>query len=728
MSQKAQSVITWFAGTIPAISSVLLACAKYFYRAYGRNLRSGLNLGKSLSWDRIFRFQKPAIRLTTLDAVITIDATGRIVDFNPSAEHLFGLSYSAAGATQLNDFVRFPSAIKRRRFDDLAGTLESNQEKILNRRFETFAKHRSGKRIPVEFSFCASQVGKIKTYVVTLRDISERLRARSVLAESSGRWKLALEGYGDGVWDWDVQSDRVIYSALCLNILGYERGSIGSTHAAWCSLLHPDDHAGVMSELVEHLVGKQPNFSIECRFLSSCAGWKWIHARGTVVQRAKSSGSPLRMIGTYSDISDRKRIEAERGDLMVQSHQLTLELQRARAAELSVGTRIQQSLLTTRLNKRLTHLWLSTFNQASQGIDGDFIEVICLSEQTIDIVAGDVMGKGVNAALMGAAVKMQLSRSLIELTTGAIDSGRLPQPAEVVCSMHNEITPHLQALEAFVTLCYMRIDMRTNTLTWVGCGHEEALLARHRGTFLALGNQHPPLGVLDKVEFVQETTAMTALDSVFLHSDGLPDAILPNGERLGVYSVRTALARFLKVHKTPGAVLSNLRDSLLGDGVKFTDDLTMILATRADPNAAILRLELEVHLDSIAKVRTLVSEDALRLGFSETEASLVTVAAVEVFTNIVRHATGLLPGAPVEIISTRLPNTLQIELIYLGDFFQPDIDLQKPNLYHFPEGGFGLGIIHDVCDDVRYVYESGVNTVRLQKLAIVGSPSAEYAE
>lgn len=90
----------------------------------------------------------------------------------------------------------------------------------------------------------------------------------------------------------------------------------------------------------------------------------------------------------------------------------------------------------------------------------------------------DVMGKGVNAALMGAAVKMPLRRSLIELTTSAIVSGRLPQPAEVVRSMHREVSPHFQALEAFVTLCYLRIDMRTNTVTWVGCGHEEAYWGR----------------------------------------------------------------------------------------------------------------------------------------------------------------------------------------------------------------------------------------------------------
>lgn len=152
--------------------------------------------------------------------------------------------------------------------------------------------------------------------------------------------------------------------------------------------------------------------------------------------------------------------------------------------------------------------------------------------------------------------------------------------------------------------------------------------------------------------------------------------------------------------------------------MRFTDDLTVLLATRADPEVAILRVELEVHLDSISKVRTMVNEDALLLGFSVKEASLITVAAVEVFTNIVRHATGLLPGAPVEILSTRLPNTLQIDLIYLGDFFQPDLVRRQPNLDNFPEGGFGLGIIHDVCDDVRYVHESGVNTVRLSKFSV----------
>ncbi len=713
--------MNWIAGMTLMLIALLFFGALFFRRSFNRNLDTKLKLKRAHDAGVALASRNEALLLASLDAVISIDAQGRIADFSPAAERMFGYRYAEVRARHLNDFVRLPELLKNRRYYDLARVLEKSEALILNRRFEVFAKHQNGRKFPIEFSIFPAHVGKLKSYVVSVRDISERHLAEAALAESSERWKLALEGAGDGVWDWDVQSGQVIYSTRWLKMLGYDQGTFEATHSAWCALLHPEDSAVVLSELLEHLVGKQPSFSAECRMRSQSGEWKWIHARGTVVQRAKVDGKPIRMVGTHTDITDRKRIEVERGDLLIQSHQLTLQLQQARSAELSVGTKIQQSLLTTQQNRRLTHLWLSAFNQPSQGIDGDFIEVICLSEQTIDIVAGDVMGKGVNAALMGAAVKMQLSRSLIELTTGAIDLGRLPQPAEVVRSMHREVTPHLQALEAFVTLCYLRIDMRTNTVTWVGCGHEEALLARDRGTFVALGNQHPPLGVLDKIEFVQETTAMTALDSVFLHSDGLPDAILANGERLGVYSVRTALARFLKLHKTPGAILSNLRSSLLGEGVRFTDDLTMMLATRADPNVAILRLELDVHLDSIAKVRTMVNEDALLLGFSVTEASLITVAAVEVFTNIVRHATGLLPGAPVEILSTRLPNTLQIELIYLGDFFQPDLDRLKPNLDNFPEGGFGLGIIHDVCDDVQYVHESGVNTVRLSKFAMAES-------
>jgi PAS domain S-box-containing protein len=579
----------------------------------------------------------------------------------------------------------------------------------------------------LDFIATAARIGNFRSYIVSVRDISERYLSELALAESSERWKLALEGAGDSVWDWDIPSGQVIYSTRWWKMLGYERGAFESSHSAWQALLHPDDNVFVMSQLLEHLVGKVPSFSAECRMRSQTGEWKWIHSRGTVVQRAKLDGRPVRLVGTHTDISERKKIEVERGDLLIQAHRLTVQLQQARATELSVGTQIQQSLLTTQKNRRLSHLWLSTFNQASQGIDGDFFEVICLSEQTIDIVAGDVMGKGINAALMGAAVKMQLSRSLIELTTGAVDLGRLPQPSEVVRSLHSMVTPHLQALEAFVTLCYLRIDVRTNTVTWVGCGHEEALLARSRGTFLALSNQHPPLGVLDTIEFVQETTAMTALDSVFLHSDGLPDAILVNGERLGVYDVRTTLASLLKVHKTPGAILSSLRSCLLGDGVRFTDDLTMLLVTRSDPGSAILRLELEVHLDSIAKVRTMVNEDAVRLGFSVTEASLITVAAVEAFTNIVRHAKGLLPGAPVEILSTRLQNSLQIELIYLGDYFKPAIDLHKPNLDEFPEGGFGLSIIQDVCDEVYYAHEAGVNTIRLCKFAVAEDSKLAFA-
>ena len=96
--------------------------------------------------------------------------------------------------------------------------------------------------------------------------IAERKHAEAAtLAESSQRWEFALEGLGDGVWDWDVLSSEVVFSRRWKEMLGFAEEEIGSGLDEWSKRVHPDDLAQVMADVQAHLAGTTPRYDSEHR-------------------------------------------------------------------------------------------------------------------------------------------------------------------------------------------------------------------------------------------------------------------------------------------------------------------------------------------------------------------------------------------------------------------------------------------------------------------------------
>jgi len=128
------------------------------------------------------------------------------------------------------------------------------------------------------------------------------------LTENEERWKYALEGSGDGVWDWDAQSKQILFSKNWARMLGFEEGEIGIGMDDWVARVHPDDLPRVFADVQAHVDGKTPAYINEHRCLCKDGTWKWILDRGMVVSRSPD-GKPLRMVGTHTDISERKKTE-----------------------------------------------------------------------------------------------------------------------------------------------------------------------------------------------------------------------------------------------------------------------------------------------------------------------------------------------------------------------------------------------------------------------------------
>ncbi|WP_342620470.1 EAL domain-containing protein [Rhodoferax sp. GW822-FHT02A01] len=128
------------------------------------------------------------------------------------------------------------------------------------------------------------------------------------LKDSEQRWKFAVEGSGDGLWDWYIPSDVVYFSPRWKSLLGYADGDIGNQLDEFKTRIHLDDREHEEASKQAHLAGETPLYVSEQRLRCKDGSWKWILNRGVVVQRGHD-GKPLRMIGTVRDITDKRNIE-----------------------------------------------------------------------------------------------------------------------------------------------------------------------------------------------------------------------------------------------------------------------------------------------------------------------------------------------------------------------------------------------------------------------------------
>jgi len=144
----------------------------------------------------------------------------------------------------------------------------------------------------------------------SIYDEEERLKAEEALRESEERWKFALEGSQDGVWDWNAATGTVFFSGMWKEMLGYSDTDISGTIDEWKLLIHPDDRDEAHHALEQHLDGTRSYYYSEHRMLCKDGSYRWILDRGKVISRAED-GTPFRIIGTQSDISERKKLEEQ---------------------------------------------------------------------------------------------------------------------------------------------------------------------------------------------------------------------------------------------------------------------------------------------------------------------------------------------------------------------------------------------------------------------------------
>jgi len=380
-----------------------------------------------------------------------------------------------------------------------------------------------------------------------------------------------------------------------------------------------------------------------------------------------------------------------------------VRLARAQSIDADASARLQAAVLVNGELVRSSYLRYACAAMPSKLVDGDFFDVMRLAPGCIDVLLGDVMGKGMDAAILGTVIKVGLFRSLATMSRSETEA---PSVTDICAAAERGITPHLLARRSIATLSYIRFYEAAGVAELVDFGHTPIVHYRKAtGTCRLVKGADMPLGFVERQSFRSFLLPYREGDLFIVFSDGLSECPGRGGEFFGEERImRVARAR---ADETP----EELVEALVRLGFEFSesgfgDDVSIVCVKMAqrtgEPagSGGSLRFNLRPGSGTAAEtLRATLTRALESAGQLDPEANgRLVLACNEALSNVAEHGMGGKPGRC--LVEWRLSHgVFSVELSYHG----PDYDwLATPEspIENFAARGYGLEILHEAMDSV----------------------------
>ncbi len=400
------------------------------------------------------------------------------------------------------------------------------------------------------------------------------------------------------------------------------------------------------------------------------------------------------------------------------AYRISLEEERLRK-EFEIGGKIQDTLLLGRA-PALPGVRIGVLAVPSRPVDGDFFDFLSCGDDCFDVFIGDVMGKGIPAALVGAAAKSDLLRAFGQLTAANL-TRQLPAPKDIVTCVHQHLTGQLIGIESFLSLFYSRFDLRNRRIDFVDCGHPRAIhYHASSGVPESMAGDNMPLGIKEGGSYTQAAVAFNPGDVFLFCSDGVTDARNEKGEVFGEERLKSCI--ILNAALEPGDLCAKIRESVAAftDSQVVTDDLTCLSvkigALEERLPSVRWAMEFSSHLEFLPALRAWVRSVCRCACAGDSHAAVsLEVAVTETVSNIIRHGYHGQPDKKIIIEAQAYPDRVAVTITHWGIRFRPEtIPLAAPDVTL--GRGYGLYIISQVMDNISYFEgSSGAECVMLEK-------------
>ena len=409
-------------------------------------------------------------------------------------------------------------------------------------------------------------------------------------------------------------------------------------------------------------------------------------------------------------------MDADLKDYIQRLSTVTAEKERI-GAELNVAAQIQTDMLPRvfpAFPERSDFDIFATMTPAKE-VGGDFYDFFFVDDDHFALVMADVSGKGVPAALF-----MVIAKTMIKNYAQAGES-----PSEILKNVNEQLLEGNEA-EMFVTVWIAIVELSTGKGVAANAGHEHPALRRGNGNYeLVIYPHAPAIATFEGLEFPEHEFQLYPGDSLFVYTDGVPEAANSDYELFKTDRMLDAL------NQDPGAkpqeLLNNVHnavDAFVGEADPF-DDMTMMAfdffgkAAEKPEEEEAEELTLDATVENVSEVLSFLDARLEKLDFPLKKQTQMDIAVEELFVNIASYAYGQETGkATVRFVHKKDPERAVLTLIDEGIPYDP---LEKPDpdrtlsAEERPIGGLGIYMAKNYVDQVQYERKDGKNILTVEK-------------